>query len=298
MKPLLTNGDTIGIISCSDGKHPNSETTIKRLADVLTRLGLQTKFAKTIYQIGTTPFSGTPQKRAQELMHLYRDPSIRAIFDISGGDTANQILPYLDYQLISKNPKPFFGISDLSVLLNGIYTRSGVCNYHFKITTLVGDHAYDQIDLFNTLFFKESQSANRFTTFPYTFLRGNRLDGTVIGGNIRCFLKLAGTPYLPNPTNKILFLESLGGGANRTASLLAQLDQIGYFNQCNGILLGTFTEMESKMVQPTVAELALEITDKYQLPLAKTNQLGHGSNGHCLPIGADIHLSSKDEKVF
>lgn len=298
MGPLLTNGDTIGIISCSDGKHQESATTIKRITDVLTRLGLQIKCAKTIYQIGETPFSGTPQNRAEELMHLYRDPTVKAIFDISGGDSANQVLPYLDFKLISKNPKPFFGISDLSVLLNGIYSRSGVLNYHFKIATMVGEHAFEQIGLFKTLFFKENQSSNRFITFPYTFLRGNKLNGTVIGGNIRCFLKLAGTPYLPNPTNKILFLESLGGTANRTASLLAQLEQIGYFNHCSGVLLGTFTEMESKMVHPTAEELTLEITEKYQLPIAKTNQLGHGSNGHCLPIGADIYLSSKDEMVF
>ncbi|WP_112181564.1 MULTISPECIES: LD-carboxypeptidase [Paraliobacillus] len=294
MGPLLRYGDTIGIISCSDGKPSEYVTTMKSLEDVLIKLGLKIKFAETIYQVADTPFSGSPERRGQALMNFFRDPTIKAIFDISGGDSANQVLPYLDFPLITENPKPFFGISDLSVLLNGLYTRTGICNYHFKISTLVGKHSFEQIDLFNHLFLNDHQSANQFITFPYTFLRGNSLSGTVVGGNIRCFLKLAGTPYLPNPTNKLLFLESLGGGSNRTASLLAQLDQIGYFNQCNGVLLGTFTEMESKQAQPTVEELVLEITDKYQLPIVKTNQLGHGSNGHCLPIGAHIHLSLPD----
>ena len=114
---------------------------------------------------------------------------------------------------------------------------------------------------------------------------GRAMEETVVGGNIRCFLKLAGTPYMPDPMNKILFLESLGGGASRMAFLLSQLRQIGYFERCNGILLGTFTEMTSQNHSPTMEDLVLDITDEYQLPVAVTNQLGHGADAQCLPIG-------------
>ncbi len=34
------------------------------------------------------------------------------------------------------------------------------------------------------------------------------MDGIVVGGNIRCLLKLAGTPYWPDMREKILLLES------------------------------------------------------------------------------------------
>lgn len=290
MQPILNSSNRVGIISCSDGHNPKNSATIENIEAVLQSLGLQTKIAKTLYQRDNTPFSGTPMERGQELMELFTDSDIKAIIDISGGDTANQLLPYLDFHIISMHPKPFFGISDLSVLLNAIYACAGLPTYHFKIATMIGEHGLEQINLFKKLFLEINESPNKFSTFKYSFLRGNRINGTVIGGNMRCFLKLAGTPYLPDPNNKVLFLESLGGGTNRMASLLAQLEQIGYFKRCNGIILGTFTELESKKTQPTIEELTLEITTQYQLPIIKTNQLGHGSNGHCLPIGLEINL--------
>ncbi len=54
-------------------------------------------------------------------MDFFTDDSIAAIFDISGGNSANQILPYLDYTVIREHPKPFVGMSDVSVILNAIY---------------------------------------------------------------------------------------------------------------------------------------------------------------------------------
>jgi muramoyltetrapeptide carboxypeptidase len=98
-------------------------------------------------------------------------------------------------------------------------------------------------------------------------------------------LKLAGTAFMPDPIDKILFLESLGGGPARIASLLAQLEQLDFFRKCNGVILGTFTQMEQEALKPSVEDLVLSITSKYNLTVVKTNQLGHGINAHCIPIG-------------
>lgn len=57
---------------------------------------------------------------------------------------------------------------------------------------------------------------------------------------MRCFLKLAGTRFWPDMEGKILLLEASGGEAAQMASCLAQLRQIGVFEQIRGILLGTF----------------------------------------------------------
>lgn len=52
------------------------------------------------------------------------------------------------------------------------------------------------------------------------FVRGNSMSGTVLGGNIRCFMKLNGTPYFPDLTGKILVLESLEGTEGLITSFL------------------------------------------------------------------------------
>ena len=71
-----------------------------------------------------------------------------------------------------------------------------------------------------------------------------------MGGNIRCFLKLAGTPYMPDTRGKILFLESNGGDRHRTAAAFSQLRQMGVFDEIAGLLLGTFTALDRDLRYP------------------------------------------------
>ena len=78
----------------------------------------------------------------------------------------------------------------------------------------------------------------------YEFLRGREMGGIIIGGNVRCLLKLAGTPFWPDMKDKILFLEALGGDEGSLRTYFAQLEQLGAFRQIAGVLLGTFTRFE------------------------------------------------------
>jgi muramoyltetrapeptide carboxypeptidase LdcA involved in peptidoglycan recycling len=284
--PLLKSGDTVGLISCSDGLQVKDHTSLIEIERRLTRLGLKTVTAKTIFRDVHSPFSGSPQERASELTRLFHDPDIRAVFDVSGGDSANQILPFLNFDDIRSAGVPFVGISDLSVLNNAIFTRTGIPAYHYRIKNLAGAFAEEQTELFTRAFMKDDP----VPTFKIQWLRGKQMNGIVIGGNIRCFLKLAGTSCFPDPSGKIVFLEALGGGPARMASLLAQLDQLSVFAKCSGVLLGTFSAMQAKKMEPSIEQLVLEITERYQLPVAKTEQLGHGEDAHCLPIGLSLCL--------
>lgn len=277
----------MGLMACSDGRtaaDPVVQNVIDRLAD----WGIRATCGRTLYRQGHTPFSGSPQARAQQLMDFFTDDRIAAIFDISGGDSANQILPYLDYDVIRDHPKPFVGMSDVSVILNAIYARSSVPTFHYQIASLAGTDASAQRARFEQVFLDDRRDYTKFLTFGYAWLQGHEMTGSVVGGNIRCFLKLAGTPYLPDPQGKILFLESLGGGPNRMASLLAQLRQMDYLAQCRGVLLGTFTQMTAQHLDPTMEELVLDVMHDYPIPIAVSPDLGHEGNAHCLPIGAPV----------
>lgn len=286
MKHKLKPGDSVGLISCSDGRDElKHRVAIQKLKEKLSSWDLNPIEALTLYKDKNTPFSGHPQERAKELMSFFLNDNIKAIFDLSGGDSANQILPYLDFNLISLHPKPFFGLSDLTVILNALYHRGNITTYHFQLLSILNDPFQESI-IKEFLFIP---SSNFNITFNTHFLRGEELKGIVIGGNLRCFLKLAGTLYMPNPSGKILFLESLGGSPTRIASYLAQLDQMGVFQSIEGILLGTFTEMEKENYSPTVEELVLSITEPYNLPIIKTHQLGH-EKGHILPIGERLQI--------
>ncbi|WP_106766273.1 S66 peptidase family protein [Paenibacillus faecalis] len=286
-QPLkFTKGSKVGLIACSDGLKEEALPKINELIQTLNHFGLEVIVARTLMRRASY-FSGTPAERAEELNRLFKNDEISAIFDISGGDSANQILDYLDYDCIRINPKPFFGISDLSVILNGLYTRSDSISFHFRLMNLVYSDGEVQRKWFYRTFF---EGQHDLFDFKYKWVRGNHMSGIVIGGNIRCFLKLSGTNYLPDPEGKILFLESLSGRASRIVSLTTQLHQIGYLDRCAGLILGSFTELENYNEYSIVEEYIKEITQRTGIPIIKTDELGHGSHSKCIMIGQNIVL--------
>lgn len=115
------------------------------------------------------------------------------------------------------------------------------------------------------------------------------MHGIVIGGNIRCLLKLAGTEFMPDFKNKILLLESMSGTTELIETYLCQLHQLGVFNKVSGILLGTFTQMETEKCIPNVEALIKNKVNR-DLPIAITRNIGHGNNSKGIIIGQELFL--------
>lgn len=276
----------IGIVCCSNGQPVGNKDQIDTLERVLYSMGFVPVFSDYIYA-GDSPFSGTGIQRAKALMDFYQDDSIEDIFDISGGDLANEVLPYLDYEMIGRTRKRFWGYSDLTTVINAIYSQTGNPSVLYQIRNLVREHGQAQIHDFSQTMLNGGQD---LFDFEYGFIQGNHMNGIVIGGNIRCLLKLAGTRYWPDMTGKILLLESLGGKVPQMVTYLNQLSQIGVFEKINGILLGTFTTMEADQCTPAMPALVRRFAGK-TLPIAVTPQLGHAPDSKAIIIGQEMTLS-------
>lgn len=148
---------------------------------------------------------------------------------------------------------------------------------------------------------------------------GDLANGIVIGGNIRCFLKLAGTEYMPDFQDKILLLESRSGLVPQMETYLTQLQQLGAFDKIAGILLGTFTQMEenremqisrfdaeggntalpqeSLFDYPTMADLIRGYVDE-NMPIAVTKDIGHGKDAKAIVIGQHLEVTLHIRQPF
>lgn len=286
----LKQGDRVGITACSNGPDGRGREPVEALCRLLRSVGLQPVYSSALRFNG--PFASSAKQRADALMELFSDDRVRAIFDISGGDLANQILEHLDFTLIRSHPKPFFGYSDLTVLLNALYRCAGLPCVLWQAKNLLGKDAQGQLQRFCSSLMDDGDDG--LFHFSCRLLQGAPVEGTVVGGNIRCLLKLAGTPYFPELSQKILFLESYGGTPAVLASLLSQLRQIGAFHQVKGVLLGTFSQMEREGLQPDITSLLLEAVGNPSLPVAKTMQIGHEPDSRALVIGGTLCLSALD----
>lgn len=282
----LHKGDKIGIIACSNPIEEEVRDEVEELLKVLKELELEVVLSPYLYSLDTSIIL-RGKLCGEVLMSYYRDSQIRAIFDISGGNTANEVLDYLDYNVIKKNPKPLFGYSDLTSVLNGIYTKSKIPNILFQIKNI----CKDETGVRKTKFYhSQFQGLTELYNFSYEFIQGTTMEGIVIGGNIRCFLKLAGTPYLPDATGKILLLESLSGETPLMISFLNQLKQMGVFQKIKGIILGTFIEMDKKELKPDITELVVYIIDNKNIPIVRTKDIGHSKYSAAIGIGEYIKL--------
>lgn len=283
---ILTYGDTIGIIAVSNGLDTSAERKMKELEKHLQEYGLQVAWPKYLYKKESVR-NASGKERAEQLMTYFKNKEVKAIFDVSGGDIANEVLSYLDFEVIKENPKPFFGYSDVSVIVNALYAKAGMSTYLYQLKHLVGECQAFQLPAFNDTFMKGKQT---LFDFQYEWIQGKQMEGVVIGGNIRCFLKLAGTPYMPDCKNKILFLESYSGDVAKMITYLTHYKQLGVFEGINGLIVGSFTEMEQQAYTPHIVSLVQEIIDNPQLPIIKTNEIGHQHDSKCLVIGRKIKL--------
>lgn len=284
---ILSKGNKVGIVACSNGLDVRMNETISRLISTLNDMGIEAILSKRIYK-EYSAFNGTGKERADILMDFYRNNEIKAIFDVSGGDLSNGILEYLDFEEISRCYKPYFGYSDLTVVINALYAKTDKKSYLYQVRNLVDTDSKEQIRNFKDTFLNGEDS---ILNFNYKWIQGNYMEGTVVGGNIRCLLKLAGTDYMPDFQDKILFLESFSGDVSKMATYLTQYKQMGVFKKVKGIILGSYTEMEGKNYAPSIEELAKTIINDSSMPIAKTGEIGHGKDSKCIIIGDTIKLN-------
>lgn len=283
---ILSKGDKVGIVACSNGLDVSNKIKLEKLESILNSIGLKVEFSNKIYKRFSV-FNGTGKERADALMNFFKDSSIKAIFDVSGGDLANEILAYLDFSIIKDNCKPFFGYSDLSVVVNSLYSKAGMESYLYQVRNLVECNTDSQINEFKSTFMADG---NELLNFNYEWVQGTNIQGIVIGGNIRCLLKLSGTEFMPDFKDKIIFLEGLNGDVPKMVTYLTQYKLLGAFRKVKGIILGSFTEMERENHTPNIVEIVKEVVDDNNIPIIKTNEIGHGKDSKCIIIGKKIEL--------
>jgi muramoyltetrapeptide carboxypeptidase LdcA involved in peptidoglycan recycling len=123
--PKLTLGDRVAVLSPSfaapahfPGRH---EVAMRRLRE---DIGVEPVEFPT-----TRRPDASPADRAADLMAAFADPEIRAVLATIGGDDQITVLPHLDPAPFRADPKPFFGYSDNTNLLNWLWGH-GVASYH------------------------------------------------------------------------------------------------------------------------------------------------------------------------
>ena len=121
-------------------------------------MGLKLNFGKHLEEKDEF-VSSSVKSRIEDLHDAFRDQNVKAIITVIGGFNSNQLLKYLDWNLIKNNPKIFCGYSDITALNNAIFANTGLISYSGPHYSTFGQELYFEytLEYFKKCFFSEDQ---------------------------------------------------------------------------------------------------------------------------------------------
>ncbi len=294
----LKINDTIGVVSPSTPVTPDLEQQLSQGTTFLERLGFKTVFGDHL-RSASLGYCASPLEKAADINGMFADDTIQAVICSQGGATANGCLPYLDWDLIRSHPKIFMGISDITVLLNAIHQKTGMITFHGD--DLVWGFGrkptdYDEQEFLSRLV--EGRIGLVAAHDERRTIRSGVAEGKLLGGNLACLMKLAGTPYFPDAANAILCLEAYEIKPEACDYYFQQLKQMGVFERIAGILVGFVYSMQK--VNPEnlqMEEILLRVTQGYDFPILKCEDFGHNCSNTVLPIGSTVRLDADERSI-
>ncbi len=303
--PRLKPGDTLGLIA--PGSYI-SEEELKESKDNLEKLGYKVEFNERILS-KSGYLAGTDDSRANEVNSMFANSKINGIVCARGGYGCARILPMLNYDLIKNNPKILIGYSDITALLNGIYSATGLITFHgpvgissfndFSVTYFneVLVHPEEKLILINAKS-EDEKEENKVTT-----ILSGKCVGELVGGNLSLMNSMIGTKYDFNGDGKIIFLEEIGEEPYRIDRMLTQLIQSGKFDKAAGIAMGVFKDCEPKEKDPSFStsfslmEVLFDRLSNLNIPVIYGMSFGHVKNKFTIPIGIKAELDTINQTI-
>lgn len=316
---ILKKGDEIRVIAPSRGIKIIGQDVREIAQQRFEQMGYKVSFAtNTTDENWDLTGSTSIENRVADIHEAFADKNVKAIFTIIGGANSNQLLPYLDYELIKNNPKFFCGFSDITALLNAIYAQTGLVTFsgpHFSsIGMLKGiEYTLDNLQIMlrgerknnivpslewsDDLWFLDQENREFINNEGYWCIHQGTAEGTIVGGNLGTFNLLLGTKYRPAfEQNTILFIEDTEGCGlldfeRNLQALIYQPD----FANVKGIVIGRF-QKGSKVTREQLEFIINNKRELSNLPIVANVDFGHTTPLLTLPIGGMASIN--EDKII
>ncbi|EKE14113.1 MAG: hypothetical protein ACD_12C00666G0005 [uncultured bacterium] len=312
----LKVGDEVRVIAPSRSIKILSEEikniSNKRFLD----LGLKLSFGKHIEE--TDEFNSSSIKsRIEDLHDAFTDKNVKGIITVIGGFNSNQLLKYIDWNLIKNNPKIFIGYSDITILNNAIFAKTGLVTYSGPHYSSFGQKLYFDYTL---EYFKKCLMENKpFEVKPsdywsddswyldqnkreliknsgYLVINEGESEGTILGANLCTFNLLQGTEYFPDLNDSILFLEDDYETVPHTFDRdLQSLIHLPNFNKVKGLVIGRF-QKKSNMTEDLLKKIIKDKKELDNTPVIANVDFGHSDPKITFPIGGEVRIVAKKNK--
>ncbi len=311
----LRPGDEVRVVSPAISLGFIAEDQKRIARERLEGLGLRCSFSTNAEFMDR--FDSSPvDARVSDLHEAFADPGVRGMLTTLGGYNSNQVLSYLDYDLIRENPKVFCGFSDITALATAIHARTGLVTYsgpHFstfgmkrgiEYTTeyfelcLMREEPFEvaPADHWSDDPWYEDQENRDFVPNPgYEVIHEGEAEGRLLGGHLGTFCLLFGTSFMPDFSGTVLLLEDDEEAQpyHFDRELQSLVQQHG-FDGVRGIVFGRF-QRASNMDLETLTAIVEGKRELDGIPVVANASFGHTTPGFTFPIGGYGRLRAAGE---
>lgn len=314
----LRPGDKLAIIAPSRSlaiiSDQNRKIANKRFED----LGLELVFGKHVKEVDDF-LSSSIESRIEDLHWAFSTKVIKGMFAVIGGFNSNQLLKYIDWELVKNNPKVFCGYSDITALNNAILAKTGLVNYSAPAYSTFGRKLYfdHTLDYFKKCVMSDQpfrvepsknwsddewwlnqDSRNLIPNEGPWVINEGEAQGTTLGGNLYTLNLLQGTEHFPNLENSILFLEDdqETNPVHFDRDLQSLIHQSG-FEKVRAILIGRF-QKKSEITKNLLNQIIKNKKELVKIPVVANLDFGHTDPMFTFPIGGEVKITSKNLEVI
>ncbi|KKS40295.1 MAG: hypothetical protein UV02_C0043G0003 [Candidatus Kuenenbacteria bacterium GW2011_GWA2_42_15] len=313
--PKLKRGDEIRVISPARSMKIISAESQNIAKKRLFNLGFKVTYGKHVNEYDELA-SSSIESRIQDLHEAFLDKNVKAILTTIGGFNSNQLLNYIDWDIINNNPKVFCGYSDITSISNAILKKTGLVSYYGPHYSSFGQELYFDYTLeyfrkcllstqpfelvasrewSDDAWYKDQSDRKLITNKGWVIINQGETQGTIIGGNLCTLNLLQGTEYFPNLEKTILFIEDdSDSSANVFDRDLQSLIHLPDFFKVKGLVIGRF-QKKSKISINILNKIICKKELK-NIPIVANLDFGHTDPKMTLPIGGTAIIDTQGAK--
>jgi muramoyltetrapeptide carboxypeptidase len=246
--------------------------------------------------------AGSPEVRAADLMALFADPEVDVVQCLQGGYGSAQVLPFLDFDVIAANPKPFVGFSDITALHVAIRQRTGLATLYANGLLGVGDPettAFTKERLLAVLRGSGAGEVPKNPDDPYVrALRGGKVTAPLVGGCLWLLMQTMGTPWEIELDGTVLFFEDYYLPPYHADGILTQFAHAGKLAGVRGVVVGDMEKSDwgdhphGWPRTRTIEDVLEHHLEPLGVPVLYKLPLGHGKHLAALPLGVTATLDA------
>lgn len=324
---FLSDGSKIGVFAPSDGNSCNLDEI--RLNFAVSNMQKRNFKIKVMDSCHTSNMgrSTTGKKRNEEFETLLEDKNCDLIISLSGGDFLCEMLPYINFDVIARNPKWIQGYSDPTSLLYIITTNLDIATIYsnnFKTFSMKKFHESleNNIKILRGDIIKQESFEKYASTFneykvgdeEYVLDSDDKwenlenkesieFEGRIIGGCIDILIEIVGTRF--DKTKEFIekykddgiiwYFDNCELTLEQLIRAFFRLNEAGWLKYVNGIVFGRNLTNKS-YYDITFKEAIMQSFAKLNVPIILNADIGHVAPQFTIINGAYAKIKNEGNK--